>query len=250
MKATVSIYLFLCLCGLSFSFNRIHFYVKDVMNWNDAQMYCRKHYYDLSTTTTQEAMVISSNHKDTVVHVWVGAYQNPSNSSEWIWSGGEKQPVEQWNNYEPNYLDLEKCAFLTTWNSKLINDRCGRTLSFYCMDYFEPIVIHENKTWKEALDDCRQNYVDLVSITSEWKMVEVTKNITTSQTAYVWTGLRFLSEYWFWVSGNNVEYKAWSAEGELQCPPRNLKCGALDIVKKVWKPKDCEERLNFVCIKN
>ncbi|XP_055059040.2 putative C-type lectin domain family 20 member A [Misgurnus anguillicaudatus] len=247
MKATVSIYLFLCLCGLSFSFKRIHFYVPQGMQWNDAQMYCRKHYYDLSTTTTQERMEISSNHKDSV-YVWVGAYLNPLNSSEWIWSGGEKEPVENWSFEEPNNLGNEKCALLITPN--LINDRCDATHSFYCMDYFEPIVVHENKTWEEALDYCRQNYVDLVSITSEWKMVEVIKNITTSQTAYVWTGLRFLSEYWFWVSGDDVEYKAWSTEGELQCPPRNLKCGALDIVKKVWKPTDCEERLNFVCIKN
>ncbi|XP_065105449.2 secretory phospholipase A2 receptor-like [Paramisgurnus dabryanus] len=249
MKATVSVYLFLCLCGLSSSFYRRHFYVTQKMQWNDAQTYCREHYYDLSTTTTQEAMELSSNHRVSV-WVWVGAYQNPLNSSEWIWSGGEKQPVEQWNPGEPNLLDYEKCAFLYTRSSKLINDRCTSTLSFYCMDYFETVVVHENKTWEEALDHCRQNYVDLVSINSQWKMEEVIKNITTSQTAYVWSGLRFLAGHWFWVSGDDVEYKAWSAEGELQCPPINFQCGALDIKNKVWKPKDCEERLNFVCIKN
>ncbi|XP_055074649.2 macrophage mannose receptor 1-like [Misgurnus anguillicaudatus] len=246
MKATVSIYLFLCLCGLSSSFYRRHFYVEDQMNWNDAQTYCREHYDDLSTITTQEAMEIFSNQKDSV-WVWVGAYKNPLNSLEWIWSGGEKEPIENWSVGEPNNLGNEKCALLITPN--LLNDWCDKTYSFYCMDYFEPIVVHESKTWEEALDDCRQNYIDLVSITSERNMAEVIKNITTSQTAYVWTGLRFLAGHWFWVSGDDVGYKAWSTEGELQCPPRNLKCGALDIVNKVWKPTDCEEKLNFVCIK-
>ncbi|XP_065105381.1 secretory phospholipase A2 receptor-like [Paramisgurnus dabryanus] len=249
MKETVSVYLFLCLCGLSSSFYRRHFYVEDGMHWNDAQMYCREHYDDLSTTTIQEAVELSSKH-EFADWVWVGAYQNPSNSSEWFWSGGEKQPVEQWNPEEPNFLDLEKCAFITTMNSGLVNVPCDWTQSFYCMDYYETVVVQESKTWEEALDHCRQNYVDLVSIASERNMAEVIKNITTSQTAYVWTGLRFLAGDWFWVSGDDIGYEAWSMEEKDQCPPKNLKCGALDIKNKVWKPTDCEERLNFVCIKN
>ncbi|XP_073715759.1 snaclec CTL-Eoc125-like [Misgurnus anguillicaudatus] len=248
MKATVSIYLFLCLCGLSSGFYRRHFYVKDQMNWNNAQTYCREHFDDLSTTTTQEIEKLASNPEISGSPAWVGAYENPANSLEWFWSGGEKQPVEKWNTNEPNNLGYEKCAFIV--NSGLTNFPCYGTLSFYCMDYYETIVVHESKTWEEALDDCRQNYIDLVSIASERNMAEVIKNITTSQTAYVWTGLRFLAGHWFWVSGDDVEYKAWSAEGELQCPAKNLKCGALDIVNKVWKPRDCEEKLNFVCVRN
>ncbi|XP_073715846.1 macrophage mannose receptor 1-like [Misgurnus anguillicaudatus] len=249
MMATVCVYLFLCLCGLSSSFYRRHFYVTQQMHWNDAQTYCRKYYDDLSTTITQEIKTLASNPEISGLLVWVGAYQNPANSSEWFWSGGEKEPVGQWNPGEPNNLNQEKCTVLK-WNSGLGNIPCDRTYSFYCMDYYETIVVHENKTWEEALDYCRQNYVDLVSIASKRNMAEVIKNITTPQTAYVWTGLRFLTGDWFWVSGDDVEYKAWSVEGELQCPPKNLKCGALDIENKVWQPKDCEERLNFVCIKN
>ncbi|XP_065105504.2 secretory phospholipase A2 receptor-like [Paramisgurnus dabryanus] len=250
MKETVSVYLFLCLCGLSSSFYRRHFYVTQRMQWNDAQTYCREHYDDLSTTTTQELKKMTSNPNLIDRYVWVGAYQNPANSSEWFWSGGEKQPVEQWNPGEPNLLDREKCANIYKGKSGLTNNPCDKTLSFYCMDYYETIVVQESKTWEEALDDCRQNYVDLVSIASERNMAEVIKNITTSQTAYVWTGLRFLAGDWFWVSGDDIGYEAWSVEGELQCPTKNLKCGALDIKNKVWKPADCEERLNFVCIKN
>ncbi|XP_065105377.2 snaclec alboaggregin-B subunit beta-like [Paramisgurnus dabryanus] len=249
MKTTVSVYLFLCLCGLSSSFYRRHFYVEDVMHWNDAQTYCREHYDDLSTTTIQEAVELSSK-PELSDWVWVGAYQNPSNSSEWFWSGGEKQPVEQWNPEEPNLLDFEKCTIILKGKSGLTNVPCALTFSFYCMDYYETIVVQESKTWEEALDHCRQNYIDLVSIASERNMAEVIKNITTSQTAYVWTGLRFLAGDWFWVSGDDIGYEAWSVEGQLQCPTKNFKCGALEIKNKVWKPTDCEERLNFVCIKN
>lgn len=81
------------------------------------------------------------------------------------------------------------------------------------------------------------------------KMEEVINNTTTSQTTYVWTGLPFMAGQWFWVGGRDLKYKALSAEGELQCPARNLRCGALDRTRNVWQHKNCGEKLNFVCIR-
>ncbi|KAK2913444.1 hypothetical protein Q8A67_001843 [Cirrhinus molitorella] len=114
---------------------------------------------------------------------------------------------------------------------------------------FGPVLVHQNKTWDEALDYCRKEYTDLASLSSETLMEEGINKIITSQTAYVWTGLRFMAGHWFWVSGDDLQYKAWSAEGEVQCPAEHLRCGALDIKEKVWKPTDCEKRQNFLCFK-
>lgn len=80
-------------------------------------------------------------------------------------------------------------------------------------------------------------------------VTEVINNNITFQAVYVWTGLHFMAGHWFWVSGDDLQYKSWSAEGELQCPDRNLRCGALDRDEKVWKPIDCEERHHFLCFR-
>ncbi|KTG09617.1 hypothetical protein cypCar_00031348 [Cyprinus carpio] len=129
------------------------------------------------------------------------------------------------------------------------NVLCSKYFPFYCMEVFEPILVQQNKTWDESLNYCRQNYNDLVSLSSQIYMEEVINKTLTSQTAYVWTGLRFMAGHWFWVSGDDLQYKAWSVDGEIQCPAGNLRCGALDREEKLWKPTDCEERHNFLCLK-
>uniref|UniRef100_A0A8C1CCA5 Uncharacterized protein n=2 Tax=Cyprinus carpio TaxID=7962 RepID=A0A8C1CCA5_CYPCA len=117
----------------------------------------------------------------------------------------------------------------------------------YCREHH--YYYNQNKTWDESLNYCRQNYNDLVSLSSQIYMEEVINKTLTSQTAYVWTGLRFMAGHWFWVSGDDLQYKAWSVDGEIQCPAGNLRCGALDREEKLWKPTDCEERHNFLCLK-
>ncbi|XP_073716012.1 lymphocyte antigen 75-like [Misgurnus anguillicaudatus] len=245
MKASVSLYLFLSLCGLSSALFRKHFYVNKGLYWQDAQKYCREHHDDLSTASKQEAKQLTRNPEVSNSEFWVGL--NTLNSTEWVWSGGEEEAFDYWDDNEPN-SDTEPCTALKKSNSKLFNVVCERNYKFYCMERFELILVQDNKTWEEALDYCRQNYIDLVSIDSVRTMAEAINNTMTSQTVNVWIGLRFLAGHWFWVNGGDVEYKAWS-EGELQCPPENLQCGALDTENKRWKPEDCGKRLNFFCLK-
>ncbi|XDV18756.1 hypothetical protein PO909_024388 [Leuciscus waleckii] len=195
------------------------------MTWEDAQTYCREYHDDLSTVNREEAQLLSANPGVNYTSFWIGLHISPNNPEQWIWSG------------------------VRTFNYKLHNVLCSRIRPFYCMQVFEPILVNQNKTWDEALDYCRQTYTDLASLRSQMIMAEVIKNTITSQTAYVWTGLRFLAGHWFWVSGDDLQYKAWSAEGELQCPARNLRCGALDRENNIWRPNNCEDKLNFLCLK-
>lgn len=248
MKAAVTVFLLVRLFGLNFSVYRIHYIVKEKMTWNDAQKYCRDRYNDLSTINKEEAEMLSI-YTDSVYHLnWVGLYRSSNNPEKWIWSGGEREPIDNWDSDQPNG-DSENCGGLKLSNSKLHNIPCSETLSFYCMEVFGPVLVHQNKTWDEALDYCRKEYTDLASLSSEEIMEEVINDTITSKTAYVWAGLRFMAGHWFWVSGDDLQYKAWSEEGEIQCPAGNLRCGALDREEKVWKPIDCEERHNFLCLK-
>ncbi|KAL7881904.1 hypothetical protein AOLI_G00087530 [Acnodon oligacanthus] len=105
------------------------------------------------------------------------------------------------------------------------------------MDVYEVILVQKNKTWQKALDYCRKHYIDLVSLKADnWmkNAVEVTK---AAQTAYVWTGLHFLSGEWFWAKGDALQYQAWSTEGQPKCPATNHRCVALGQKEEIWQPR-------------
>ncbi|XP_073692793.1 snaclec stejaggregin-B subunit beta-2-like [Garra rufa] len=248
MKAIVTMFLFLSLFGPNFSLYRKHFLVTEKMTWNDAQTHCREYYDDLSTVSKEEAQLLIINPELNGDYFWIGLHMVSNSLDQWSWSGGEDQKIDYWDSGEPNKV-FEECGIVIRSKVKLHNANCSWPLPFYCMDVYEPILVQQSKTWDEAHDYCIQNYIDLVSLRSPMKMEEVIKKTITSQTVYVWTGLRFLPGNWFWAGGRDLKYKAWSAEGELQCPARNLRCGALDRITKIWQPKDCEEKLNFVCIR-
>ncbi|XP_073692902.1 secretory phospholipase A2 receptor-like [Garra rufa] len=248
MKATVTVFLFLNLFGLYFSLNRKHFFCEKKMAWKYAQAYCREYHDDLSTFSKEEAQLLSINPEINDYHFWIGLYMVSKNIQTWSWSGGEDQKTDYWDTGEPNRLNNE-CGCVRKSTAKLHNAWCNQPLPFYCMEVFEPILVHQNKTWDEALNYCRQNYIDLVSLSSQIKMEKVINITITSQTAFVWTGLRFMVGHWFWVNDDNLQYKAWTAEGKVQCPAGNLRCGALDRTRKIWQPKNCEEKLNFACFR-
>ncbi|XP_077083365.1 uncharacterized protein LOC143736558 [Siphateles boraxobius] len=222
MKAAVTVFFVLSVFRLSFSL-RTHFFVTKKMSWST---YRRTYHDDLSTVNKEEAQLISLYTDSTSRFNWIGIYISPRNPGEWIWSGGEVEAIDNWDSGQPD--DAAECGGLKQSTSKLHDILCSQTLTFYWMEVFEPILVHQNKTWDEALDYCRQTYTDLASLSSETIMAEVINNTITSQRAYVWTGLRFMAGHWFWVSGDDLQYKAWSAQGEVQCPARNLRCGALD----------------------
>ncbi|XP_051574840.1 acidic leucine-rich nuclear phosphoprotein 32 family member A-like [Myxocyprinus asiaticus] len=236
MKTTVTVLLFLNLFGLNSSLYRKHFYVKEYMNWNEAKNYCKQNYGDLSTISSEDLQTLSSNLEITGEYYWIGLKRH---GTHWKWSDGKTATNNEWDENQGN-TDHEDCGVVSKSVAKLHDFPCDLDLTFYCMADFN--VILENKTWEEALDYCRQQNTDLASLSS--KNVNVVKNmIQSSQTIYVWTGLRFLAGQWFWVSGDDLKYKA---NEELQCPTTK-RCGALDRHKNVWELKDCEERLNFLC---
>ncbi|KAG7462168.1 hypothetical protein MATL_G00199610 [Megalops atlanticus] len=78
------------------------------------------------------------------------------------------------------------------------------------------ILVHENKSWNEALSYCRQHHVDLVSVSTEQLQHWVERRAQTASTPYVWLGLRYtcVLHFWFWVSGEGVCYQNWAPGNE------------------------------------
>ncbi|XP_051757350.1 CLECT domain-containing protein [Ctenopharyngodon idella] len=247
MKASVTVLLFLSLFRLKLSVYRFHFYVNEIMSWQDAQTHCRLHYYDLSTVKSKDLQKLSNNPLIKEDYFWIGLERDSQDVNKWRWSEGGEATITFWDDKEPNN-DHEKCGAVNKNTYKLCDGDCSEHLGFYCMTVFELILVQQESTWEEALEYCRQNHINLAIINSDDIMEEAQINSTAANTDDVWTGLRFLAGHWFWVNGEDLDYKVWSADGELQCPAMNQRCGVYDRTQNVWKPTDCERRLNFLCV--
>ncbi|XP_077083950.1 putative C-type lectin domain family 20 member A [Siphateles boraxobius] len=248
MKASVTVLLFLSLFELNLSVYRYHFFVNETKSWNDAQTHCRLHYDDLSTVRSKDLQKLSNNPLIKENDFWIGLERDSKHKDEWIWSEGGQATITFWEDGEPNH-DNEKCGAVDKNTYKLFDRDCSKHLRFYCMTVFELILVQQESTWEEALQYCRQNHIDLAILSSEDIMEEAQINSTAADTDYLWTGLRFIAGHWFWVNGEGLGYKVWSADGELQCPAMDQRCGVYDRTQNVWKPADCERRLNFLCVK-
>uniref|UniRef100_A0A3P9MJ99 C-type lectin domain-containing protein n=1 Tax=Oryzias latipes TaxID=8090 RepID=A0A3P9MJ99_ORYLA len=117
---------------------------------------------------------------------------------------------------------------------------------FFCLNL---IVVQEEKTWEEALEHCRENHDDLTSLLSETENLLAQREIQDpTVTQRVWVGLRFLGDTWLWVNGDPLEFQAWNQTGDPdQQNPVQKRCGALSKQGE-WENRDCQEKLNFICI--
>ncbi|XP_051757352.1 C-type mannose receptor 2-like [Ctenopharyngodon idella] len=250
MKATVTVFLFLSLFGLNTSLYRKHYYVNKYMGWSDARRYCKENHDDLSTVSNEELQSLSDNTQSTFGYYFIGLSRDPNDPERWRWTEGEDATNVMWDNDQPNSPYEQQCAAVKKSNSKVHDVDCSWAIPFYCMEVFKLILVQQESTWEEALQYCRQNYTDLAGLSSDVIMKEVKVKTTSALTDDVWIGLRFIAGHWFWVNGEDLDYKVWSADGELQCPAINQRCGVYDVKQKNWKPADCEQRLNFLCVKN
>ncbi len=245
-KATMTVFLFLSLFGLNTSLRRKHYYVNNSMKWSDAQSYCKNYYDDLSTVSNEEMQVLSENEQITEDFYWIGLRRS---YWPWRWTGGEVATDVNWDKGQPNYYN-EYCCAVKRSSSKVHDADCDETKPFYCMEDMELILVQQESTWEEALLYCRQNYKDLAVLSSDRIMTEAKDQSTAALTDDVWIGLRFIAGHWFWANGEAFEYKGWSSGGELQCPAMNQRCAVLNRNSMVWKPVDCEQRFNFLCLNN
>ncbi|XDV18884.1 hypothetical protein PO909_024482 [Leuciscus waleckii] len=232
---------------LNLSVYRYHSFVNEKKSWKDAQKHCRALYDDLSTVRSKDLQKLSINPLINENLFWIGLERDGEDNDKWIWSEGGQATITFWDKGEPNH-DYEKCGAIKKLTYKLYDIGCSVNLRFYCMTIFELILVQQESTWEEALEYCRQNHISLAILNSEDIMEEAQINSTAAETADVWIGLRFIVGNWIWVNGENLAYKVWSADGELQCPAMDQRCGVYNVKNKVWKPADCEQRLNFLCV--
>ncbi|KAK6469623.1 lymphocyte antigen 75-like, partial [Huso huso] len=222
--------------------------IDQLKTWYEAQQYCRKNYTDLvSIKNNDEDKKIKEKANGTAV--WIGLFNNP-----WKWSHkGEYSSFHNWNKDEPNNLGNNFCVEMYgaadkergKWNDA----GCHFPSPFFCYnDGKKLFLVNENKTWEEAVEYCRSNHTDLVSIESEQELQRVYRKANKASSSHVWLGLlqSCTFGFWYWVDGAQSCYDNWAQEP--RCQSGYNQCGVMTARNdSKWTEKPCTERFNFIC---
>ncbi|CAH1775812.1 unnamed protein product [Owenia fusiformis] len=117
----------------------------------------------------------------------------------------------------------------------------------YCYE-FNSYIINDQKTWTDAVDNCRHKNADLVSIWSQDEQTFVFENLPRTQENDFWIGLEAnIDQGYTWTDGSPVLFTNWN-DGE----PNNHN-GIEDCVEMLkdgvgkWNDNFCNERRNWIC---
>ncbi|KAL3058206.1 hypothetical protein OYC64_010395 [Pagothenia borchgrevinki] len=208
-------------------------YVDVRMTWSEATQYCKNHYiYPSSICNQVQHDQLMAKHQTYMrKDVWIVSYQDVDGTC-----------TKSVNSYAVRVRT--SCVVLT--EEGWLKPNCNQKYPFYCYNE-EPVLVKENKTWEEAMEHCRYQYTDLVSLNTGDDLVQILQTSTEAQTNHVWTGMRYLAGSWLWVNGDNMTSQAWGQEGPPQCPVWTHHCGALAREEQHLDSWDCAAKLNFVC---
>ncbi|XP_063042976.1 macrophage mannose receptor 1-like [Engraulis encrasicolus] len=221
--------------------------VEEGKNWTDAQRYCRENHTDLASVRNQTE---NDKIKDLITggndsYPWIGLFRDA-----WEWSDGSSSSFRHWASTEPNF-GSNKSTFRARMKSSGLWNDVGEQheANFICYED-KYILVKEQKTWKEALEYCREHHEDLVSVSSEQIQRWVAGWAKGASTPYVWVGLRYSCNlgFWFWVSGEIICYDNWASDQERDRGCTH-KVGAVNRKGGKWVSFEENAEHNFICTK-
>ncbi|CAI5684323.1 unnamed protein product [Oreochromis niloticus] len=189
---------------------RQYHFVADAKNWTDAQTYCRQTYTDLVTIQNAEELdefisTLSSAGYNS--EVWIGLY----NEIDWKWSNG--------------YTGIG--ADYQTWTSGTQQNP-------------EFVFVNEISSWSSAQRYCRENYIDLATVTSDGE------NQKLQMMSSAWIGL-YRNPNVLWSDGSSFFYSNFNY-GPNRIRSMTVTCGFSSLQSSgTWNFWPCKTKLPFVC---
>ncbi|KAK2854264.1 hypothetical protein Q5P01_006925 [Channa striata] len=235
-------------CGQTFFFicyklvnnNYEYIFINQSKTWSDAQQYCTKLYNDLAIINSDPLLNSSVIPQD--FPVWTGLYRD---GGTWKWSTG----LSDYRNWAPNQPgDNGDCVAIYSLSKTMITESCSVQFPFVC--YRDNLVlVKEEMTWEEAMEYCKnfapQNNgpLQLASVQPGDEYNYMMSKVLEANTDEVWTGLRFLAGYWFWINGADMSFSDLPT-----CPVPEQHCGAFSKENTgTLEARDCSDKKNFLC---
>ncbi|KAL0994897.1 hypothetical protein UPYG_G00128950 [Umbra pygmaea] len=222
------------------------------MTWSDAKSYCRAHYTDLATVTDVTLMkvqkaILAQSYGQAGLIVWIGLNRG------WTWSDQSSFSFTNWDSSEPKGAGLD-CGTVQFPSGQWKSSICTNSLPFICTgapatvqsdtQTSQYVYVSLNKTWTGAQEYCRANYVDLVTITDQTKLDQITSSLPVR-----WTGPSWIASYniaWMWAFGDSalVGRGLWDV-GQPDNVNKNENCVYMSNQK--WSDASCDVPQHFVC---
>ncbi|XP_059210663.1 C-type mannose receptor 2-like [Centropristis striata] len=234
-------YKFVCYNETKQDGKKFHF-IDEIKTWPQAQSYCRELYTDLVSGLDQlNDTKFKEERQQHEGDLWIGLFRD-----SWRWSDGSSFSFRDWDPELQNTAGKECAVILSngTWKP----EDCGVKQPFFCYED-HVILINQSMTWVDALDYCRDNHRNLVSITSLNQQRWVQEKAKQADSDYVWLGLRYTCtlDFWFWVTDQAVHYNNWNSRVTTDDCDMS---GAMDRTgEHKWVKKNDEEKFNFICFK-
>ncbi|XP_005462243.3 putative C-type lectin domain family 20 member A [Oreochromis niloticus] len=225
--------------------NKTFHLIETSVTWTQAQNYCRQHHTNLASGLDQ---IYSEEFKklQNSTALWIGLFRDT-----WRWSDGSNFSFRYWDMDSFNDgLNSRTCGTtLLERSGRWSSAGCDQRKPFFCYDE-NVILIHEEKTWEEALYYCREKHHDLVSITSLREQAWLQEKAKNASTPFVWLGLRYTCTlgFWFWVTDDVIGYNNWDSNRKVDVCDMS---GAMDTAgEQKWVSKPDNNKFNFFCSKH
>ncbi|KAM3616959.1 uncharacterized protein V6R79_000290 [Siganus canaliculatus] len=223
--------------------------IQNLVNWTEAQSYCRENYMDLVTINSMEDMEVLNNMAASsgASEAWIGLYDDVDS---WRWSLTDVtfyKPGEvdfrAWDNGQPDIIWNEYCVTIND-RGRWHDDSCGGLRPAICINETGFVLVSTSMNWTEAQSYCRDHHTDLASVRNMEENNEVMNLVPSGQIA--WIGL--FRDSWKWSDGSSLSFTYWR-QGEpnnYQGTQENCVVAYFDNSGR-WTDWSCDRKTAFIC---
>ncbi|XP_053332767.1 C-type mannose receptor 2-like [Clarias gariepinus] len=221
--------------------------INETKTWRDAQTHCRQNYIDLVSVRnqTENEKIRNMIQSSSFSGFWIGLF-----NESWKWSDQSNSSFRYWSSNKSSG-DLN-CAAVNVSDQLYWSDvDCTEKLPFIC-NKKKLILIRQKLTWQKALNYCRENYYDLVSVLTQEMQLWVKEVAQNASTEHVWLGLHYdcIQSIWFWVFGSIICYQDWELKNRTlneDCSQEKRSGAMQSGGKQQWIDLPESSQLNFIC---